>query len=336
MPQGRFRALISIAAALALSSQVALAQIEPSVPEEPSTQEEPLDQVTVEGAQPGPGLWKVSNGPRVLWILGTISSYPKGMTWRPEQIESVIAQSKQILGGANVSANVSRLRALFMLRSILKARFNQDGAVLRDLLEPAVYTRWLDLRQQYFKDDEDIEKVRPMFIAFILYQKAAQRAGLTERSATADVLGKLAKKHRVPIKTREIKVDVGKPRDALEQFNATPREQDVACLVAAIDRIDSDIEAMRRRANAWAVGDLETLRQIPEPVQESLCVNAVTSAPGLQEKFDDARKEVEATWLASAEYALATDDVTLAVLPMAELLSASNRLDKLRAKGYSV
>ncbi len=71
--------------------------------------------------------------------------------------------------------------------------------------------------------------------------------------------------------------------------------------------------------------------QIPEPVQESSAWNAVTSAPGLQEKFDDARKEVETTWLASAEYALASDEVTLAVLPMAELLS-ERRLDKLRGR----
>ncbi len=107
------------------------------------------------------------------------------MTWRPEQIESVVAQSKQILGGANVSANVSKLRALFMLRSILKARFNQDGAVLRDLARARRLHALARPAKKYFEDDADIEKVRPMFIAFMLYQKAAQRAGLTERSATA-------------------------------------------------------------------------------------------------------------------------------------------------------
>ncbi len=53
------------------------------------------------------------------------------MIWRPEQVESAIANSKRILGGAQVSANVSQLRVLFMLRSVLKARFNQDGAVLK-------------------------------------------------------------------------------------------------------------------------------------------------------------------------------------------------------------
>ncbi len=109
------------------------------------------------------------------------------------------------------------------LRSLLKARFNQDGAVLKDLLEPDVYARWLDLRKQYFKDDDEIERVRPMFIAFMLYSKATKEAGLTEEGGVQQLLGKVSKKYHVPIKQHEVKVEVGKPRDALNAFNATPR-----------------------------------------------------------------------------------------------------------------
>jgi uncharacterized protein YbaP (TraB family) len=295
-----------------------------------------IEQITIQGVQPGPGLWKVTQGTHVLWILGTISSYPKGMIWRPEQVESAIASSKQILGGAQVSANVSRVRLLFMLRPILKARFNQDGAVLQDLLEPQVYARWLDLRKKYFDDDKDIERVRPMFIAFMLYEKATTEAGLTQGGGVKDLLGKVSKKYHVPIKQHEIKVDVGKPRDALAAFNATPREADVACLVAAIHQLDTDVEAMTKRANAWAVGDIATLRQIPEPAREGICADAITSAPGLQEKFEAAKEAVATAWFESVESALEKNDVTFAVLPMSEIFRADGRLAQLQERGYLI
>ena len=40
-----------------------------------------LEAVVVTGVQPGPGLWKVSKGEHVLWILGTLSPLPNQMQW---------------------------------------------------------------------------------------------------------------------------------------------------------------------------------------------------------------------------------------------------------------
>ncbi len=180
------------------------------------------------------------------------------MIWRPEQVESAISSSKQILGGAQVSANVSRLRVLFMLRSVLKARFNQDGAVLKDLLEPAVYARWLDLRKKYFDDDQDIERVRPMFLAFMLYEKATTEAGLTEQGGVKGLLGKASKKYHVPIKQHEIKVDVGKPRDALNAFNATPRKRTSH---ASSPRSTASTRTLQRWRSAPTRGPSATLKR---------------------------------------------------------------------------
>src|SRR5262245_41645988 len=56
-----------------------------------------LDAVVVTGEQPGPGLWKVSKGDHVLWILGTPSVLPKDVIWRPAEVESTIATSQAFL-----------------------------------------------------------------------------------------------------------------------------------------------------------------------------------------------------------------------------------------------
>jgi len=46
-----------------------------------------VPELVVTGEQPGPGLWKVSKGDHVLWVLGTISALPKRMKWLKSSIE---------------------------------------------------------------------------------------------------------------------------------------------------------------------------------------------------------------------------------------------------------
>ena len=48
-----------------------------------------LAPVTVSGVQPGPGLWKVSRGDHVLWLLGTTSALPANMQWRSDEVERI-------------------------------------------------------------------------------------------------------------------------------------------------------------------------------------------------------------------------------------------------------
>src|SRR5688500_1469285 len=83
-----------------------------------------LDTIVASGAQPGPGLWKVSKGDHVLWILGTLSPLPKRMQWQSERVERVIASSQEVLASPSVKldTNVGVFRGLFLLPSLFKAR----------------------------------------------------------------------------------------------------------------------------------------------------------------------------------------------------------------------
>ena len=60
-----------------------------------------LATMVVSGAQPGPGMWKVSKGDHVLWILGTLSPLPKKMEWVSGDVEDVIAQAQEVIWGTN-------------------------------------------------------------------------------------------------------------------------------------------------------------------------------------------------------------------------------------------
>lgn len=323
--QGRRRGTFWVFAAACFVSVLAQA----------SELEDPTEEVVVSGEQPGPGLWKVSRGTHVMWVLGTLSPVPKNMKWRSRQVEGVIATSRQILDTEEVDPKLGFFRTVRLIPALMKARFNPDGAVLKDLIPPEAYARWLLLRKKYFDDDDDVERFRPMFIAFQLYAKAGDAAGLTQNSPVWKFLKQAAKTHDIEIKSPQVPMEID-ARQAIRDFTQTPRATDVACFVAALDRLDSDLEAMKRRANAWAVGDVEALQALPRPVLESACREAITSAPGLQDELGHVREYTLHTWLFEAQAALNRNDVTFAVLPISDLIDDNGRLAQLRARGYTV
>ena len=53
--------------------------------------------IVISGAQPGPGMWKVSKGDHVLWVLGTLSPLPKSMEWQSRDVEAVFAQAQEVM-----------------------------------------------------------------------------------------------------------------------------------------------------------------------------------------------------------------------------------------------
>jgi hypothetical protein len=109
-----------------------------------------LGTVVVSGVQPGPGLWPVSKGDHVLYILGTQSPLPRDMTWRADELRQVLGEAGAVLGppGVTIGADIGFFRGLTLMPSALKAMKNPDGATLDEVLPPDIYQRWSMLRQR--------------------------------------------------------------------------------------------------------------------------------------------------------------------------------------------
>lgn len=314
----------------------AAAQDEGSPPSEAPGSDEAIDEVIVSGEQPGPPLWKVTNGDHVLFILGSLTPSPKNITWRSREVESVVARAKQIIAPQSVSTNIGFFRGMWLLPAVMRARKNPDGAELKDLLTPDLYARWQALKTRYIGNDRGIESWRPMLAGFELYQKTLAKSGLTRENLVWPEVRKLAKKHDVPIVDPDIKLDIHDPRGLIRDFTEMPREADLACFEATIDRLETDLEPMKQRAAAWAVGDVETLQRLQSPKQELTCLDAITSVPRLQDEYNKARERAYAEWNAIVDRALAQNDVTLAIVPITDLFRPTGRLSQLKARGYVV
>lgn len=303
---------------------------------EESTSGEAMEEVIVSGEQPGPPLWKVSRGDHVMWVLGTIIPLPKKITWHSKEVESVIGHAKQIIAQETVSANIGFFRGMRLLPAALRARKNPDGAELMDIVPPDLYARWAKLKAIYIGRDKGVESWRPMLAGFELYTKALDKSGLARSNVVWPTVRQLAKKHDVPVIETQLKVELDDPKGLLKDFTETPRDVDIACFRATIERLETDLEPMKQRAAAWSVGDVETLERLMTRTQEATCLDAVTSVPSLQDEYKKIRARALVEWMSLVERALATNDVTLAILPMTDLLSPTGRLQQLQAKGYVV
>lgn len=297
-----------------------------------------LEAVVVSGVQPGPGLWRVSKGDHVLWVLGTLNPLPKRMQWVSREVEQVIGEAQEVLlgPGAKLKKEIGLFRGLMLLPSALGSRKNPDKRKLVDVVPPELYARWLPLKAKYIGRSRGIEKQRPLFAALKLYEKAIDRNRMTQDNLVMPVVKKAAKKHKVPINRPEIEIDIGDPREAIRQF-ADSQLDDLECFGKTLDRIDTDLQAMRERANAWATGDIDMLRSLPFTDQNQVCSDAILNAGVMRDRgLDDMRERFEQAWLDAAVAALDKNQTTFAVLPMRQLLAPDGYIARLRERGYEV
>lgn len=297
-----------------------------------------LPVVMVSGVQPGPGLWKVSKGGHVMWVLGTLSPLPRGMQWKSEEVEQAMSQSQQLLllPSTKVEADVGFFGKLFLLPFAYGARKNDDGLTLQQLVPPAAYARWQTLKQQYLGDDRGIERWRPLFAAQKLYKKAIKANGLSKTGGVQASIEALATREGVAQVSTSYHVVIEHPYAAIKAFKrAAPH--DVTCFIRTLSSIEQDMPRIKARANAWASGDLQTLRELPDSDRREACVSAIADA-GFAHALglDDVPAKQQAVWLAAARAALARNAQTFAVLPMDELLQPDGYMAKLQAQGYEI
>lgn len=296
-----------------------------------------LAPLVVSGVQPGPGLWKVRKGDHTLWVLGTVSPLPRRIEWESRDVERVMSQAQEMIGspGVKIDAKLGLFQQLWLAPKAFGARRNPDGQTLQQRVPPAEYARWQVLKQKYIGNDAGVESYRPLFAAATLYEEAIEDIGLRPYGVVAPVLERLRKRHGVPETSTVVTVMIDDPKVALDEFRQSQLE-DLDCFEKTLQRLESDLDTMRDRANAWAIGDMEALRALPYTDQNEACLRAAAQAGVLRKRAGDIELQVQQRWIGAAEAALDRNPVTFAVLPMRQLIAPDGYLARLRAKGYEV
>jgi hypothetical protein len=300
-------------------------------PNQPGT----LDELLVTGERPGPAMWRVSKGDHDLWIVATLSPLPKHMTWRSRAVENRIAKSQVVLGLPEILADVAFFSDPAYAQHLVRAQQIPNRGRLNQLLPNDIYVRWRVLRSQYLAETYD-ERIRPIVDASHLFQRAVEQSGLTTDDSVWATVKATAHRAHVKIVPVGVFLTMDSPELWIQQFIAIPQNQELDCLGKTIERIETDMEPMRHRANLWSVGDIEALRALKYPDDRITCFNALFSVPQFHSEIGQAVTSMYDKWLTAADEALTQNVSSFAVLPIAEMLQADGWLDRLRARGYSI
>ena len=287
-----------------------------------------LDEVVVTGERTGPGMWHVHRGNETgsLWILGSMSPLPKGITWRSTQFEGLMATTNQVIVPKPFELGIARVLWLLITeRSLLMV---PGGRRLKDVMPPELHARYAAQRAKYTDDPDKWERYRPLIAAAFLQQAAFHNAGLSTRLDLGAAVRMLAKKHGVRIE--ELKV--AGVHDVLDALKTMPPATENACVQASLVTVEKDLPRLVDRAQAWATGNIELIQNLHEPSEVDACRAALDAGAGAA----DLIAQVRHTWLDTMESYLHHGGVTVAVVNMDMLLEKGGLLDELRAKGYDI
>jgi uncharacterized protein YbaP (TraB family) len=285
-----------------------------------------LDEIVVTAERAGPGMWHVHRGAANVWILGSVSPLPRDITWRSRQVESVLESTSQVLVQKPLEISIPRI--LWMLIADRKYLMVGGGKRLKDVLPPDLYRRFTAQRSNVGEDADKWERYRPIIAVAFLQRAAFHQVNLSMRLDLGAALRALAKKHGVRIE----EIRVAGVSDMLEALKTMPAATERTCVEASLTTIESGLPRLVDRAQAWAVGNVERIENLPELKDVDACRTALDAGKGALDVIGRIRQ----TWLENIEKYLRSAGTTIAVVNLDILLERGGLLDQLRAKGYEI
>jgi uncharacterized protein YbaP (TraB family) len=320
----------SRASALLAPVIAALLLTSPAAAQNGADERATIEEITVIGRYPGPPLWKVMSGDHTLWIFGDLTPVPKGLTWDPRNAERVVERAHAVIGPMRVRAPTYNPVKIFRaLRTVRRLARNPDGATLADVLPPNLYARFDALRDRHMPGDERVERLRPALAVLRLHAAALDDTGLTTSTGVMKTIERLMKRSDAEEADANVETEAA---TVLSDIEKVTREAELTCFATVLTTLETDLDGMKERAEAWAVGDVDALQRFDYPDAQGDCVEMLFSSSGLKDLGD----ELFATWLREAERALAMHGTSFSVLPMRELVAADGLLAQLAARGYTV
>ncbi len=284
-----------------------------------------VDAIQVSGVRPGPRLWHVERDGAHLWILGTVTPLPLGVTWRSTEVEKLLSHTDVVLAAKPLE--ISMPRAAWILLTQRSLVMNKGGRHLRELLPVDLYARVDALRRAYLGDADPWEHDRPLIAGMLLEDAALKAHGLSTRLDVSLTVRRLAREHHVRI--REVSIPDGP--DLLRALKNVPPEAENRCLDAMLRTVEDGIPALRDRALAWSSGDVERIRSLPEPAS-AFCADLLTD----QTQAGAALAQIRGRWLEALKSQLAQRGTALAVVDLDLLLTSGGLLESLRAAGIDI
>jgi len=275
-----------------------------------------VEALVITARHPAPAWWRVRKGDSEVWILGILDTpMPPPVTWRREALEQHLKGANGMIVGARLHAGLEDLFGLFQLYGQLRSKTPMEEA-----LPPDLRARFAAERTALGKSEERYAHWRPMIAGLVLLRDA--------RPEGSEDVGRQvgAAARRLGIRGRPAgEYDfIPFARTALASMTP-PRE--AQCVAAALDDAEAGTEALRRAAEGWARGDVETALTAPRRFDR--CLLLMAGGPDLWRRSTDDMAD-------AIVQALATPGHSVAVISLRRLLAKDGLVESLKARGLTV
>lgn len=346
-----------------------------AAPQQQSTTYAELDTILVTGEQPGPPLWKVWKGDHVLWILPLVDMYPRRMEWDSSRVGKLIAESQEYIARPRVTSGISVSNPLSMFRALDLVTTSMQlpkGKTLAKVLPPELYQRFKALKSRYFPRNHKIDTQTVSVATGTLRDEILEHENLemfhnNSQFSPTPIMEEFQKSVRANKSIRQVWPTAGTTRHMTgKEFKVAARAMEetfkspafaswaIACMEQVIAWFEDDLESVKRRANAWARGQIaELVNPAPLYPTQGVCRNgSMLSGEGpqiqklrkeypslyadLTPDVEGLMKQARQLWLAAAEKALERNTTTFSMLRVDDILDKDGLVEQLRAKGFTV
>jgi hypothetical protein len=277
-----------------------------------------VGEVVVTAKAQGPVLWRVARGGSEVWILGALPTMPRRQAWNTARLERVIT-------GANVV--LTRPRASVDLFTVLGVLTHLDlprGRTLDQELPPDLEARFVHARALAAASPRRYARLKPVWAAWRLLADYYGAAGLSY-TEPQDTLVRLASRHHTPVRP----IATYRAKAVVRNFEAMTDAEGQACLADAAADIEHDAGHAAAAGQAWAAGDLRTVRAHYAEPSFRLCLEEARSFVALRDQSVD-------DTVAAIDAALSRPGKSVAIFPLGDLLRDGGALQRLRAQGATI
>lgn len=316
------RIFVTVVAALVLAFGTGIpgrSEARTSMTQTPPTQTAELDEVVVLARRSGAPMWTVTRGDTTLILVGAITSIPRDLSWRPDDLEAAAARSDLILFPQQGRASMADiLRVIWRARTIAMM---PRGHTTADYLTPEYQARLETLMAD--ERNQDWRTRSLLFVGFDLMQdKAGYMRGRTGDDAM-DVIRRAARRADVTVRP----VGTVRGDELIDSLITAPQSAHVPCVEAAIAAAEQGPDAARERAEDWRA--LQVAAVVASPIDRALNQCWPWGDPEIA-------PQLRQQWAAAIETAMISPGVTMGVAPIRLLADEGGVLDGLEARGFEV
>ena len=288
----------------------------------PSSEWSNIETVVVTARKPGPVMWRVTKGDASVILIGFVDPVPKDLKWNKDGVTEALTGARQLL--LNAQASVGLVEGLWYLTWHSGDIHLPDGTTVEQTLPEPLRKRYLAALAKSKHDADRYSSLRPPLAMLRLEGDVNDAEGFTGKEPSTSIhdiarhLGVSAK----PVADYEALPMLR----ALPQMSAATNE---ACVKAALDDIDDIAAHAKPAAEAWAIGDLDTLKANWSEQRFQRCIQLV---PGVAVLFQRAVHDS----VTAVNTALTQPGKTVMLVSFDALLKKDGILDRLKAEGLEI